>query len=182
MSTSAREDVIARAVTDADFRARLLADPEGTLAAEGYDVAHDPRGGGRTEWTDTGQIAHYIETTDDGDALIYVVDEFGPRAKIKTVYTGPGLIAVARAASKDSPRSRSARASEARENAPPPEPKRRPWATQAKNQPPRSLEAQAADAREYIAIYEQQAAAARARHGDHRGARSLRRRTRWSPR
>jgi hypothetical protein len=38
MSTSAREDVIARAVTDADFRARLLADPEGTLAAEGYDV------------------------------------------------------------------------------------------------------------------------------------------------
>ena len=143
------------------------------LAAEGYDVAHDPRGGGRTEWTDTGQIAHYIETTDDGDALIYVVDEFGPRAKIKTVYTAPGLIAVARAASKDSPRSMNARVSEAREqhraqvaaareNAPPPEPKRRPWATQPKNQPPRSLEAQAADAREYIAIYEQQAADARA--------------------
>jgi hypothetical protein len=44
----------------------------------------------------------------------------------------------------------------------PPEPKRRPWATQPKNQPPRSLEAQAADAREYIAMYEQQAAAARA--------------------
>lgn len=132
------------------------------LAAEGYDVAHDPRGGGRTEWTDTGQIAHYIETTDDGDALIYVVDEFGPRAKIKTVYTAPGLIAVARAASKDSPRSRSARASEARENAPPPEPKRRPWATQPENQPRRSLEAEADDARHYIAIYEQQAADARA--------------------
>jgi hypothetical protein len=46
--------------------------------------------------------------------------------------------------------------------APPPEPKRRPWATQPENRPPRSLEAQAADAREYIAMYEQQAAAARA--------------------
>ncbi len=33
-----REALIGRAVTDDDFRRRLLADPKGTLEAEGYDV------------------------------------------------------------------------------------------------------------------------------------------------
>jgi len=33
-----REALIGRAVTDDAFRRRLLADPEGTLKAEGYDV------------------------------------------------------------------------------------------------------------------------------------------------
>ena len=33
------EEMIGRAVTDADFRNRLLRDPDATLAAEGYEVA-----------------------------------------------------------------------------------------------------------------------------------------------
>ena len=33
-----KEELIGRAVVDADFRKRLLADPEGVIAAEGYEI------------------------------------------------------------------------------------------------------------------------------------------------
>lgn len=33
-----KEELIGRAVIDEEFRARLLADPAGTIAAEGYEV------------------------------------------------------------------------------------------------------------------------------------------------
>jgi hypothetical protein len=33
------QELIGRAVTDPDFRMRLFNDPEGTIAAEGYNVA-----------------------------------------------------------------------------------------------------------------------------------------------
>jgi hypothetical protein len=33
-----KEELIGRAVVDADFRKRLLADPDGTIAAEGYEI------------------------------------------------------------------------------------------------------------------------------------------------
>ncbi len=33
-----KEELIGRAVIDADFRARLLADPQGTIEAEGFEV------------------------------------------------------------------------------------------------------------------------------------------------
>lgn len=36
-----KEELIGRAVIDPEFRARLLADPEGTITAEGYDVPAD---------------------------------------------------------------------------------------------------------------------------------------------
>lgn len=37
------ESLIQRAASDADFRSRLLADPTGTIDAEGYDVPADTR-------------------------------------------------------------------------------------------------------------------------------------------
>jgi hypothetical protein len=37
------DDLIARAVVDSDFRARLMADPDGVIAAEGYDVNDETR-------------------------------------------------------------------------------------------------------------------------------------------
>lgn len=36
-------DLIGRAVVDADFRGRLLADPDGTIASEGYEVSDETR-------------------------------------------------------------------------------------------------------------------------------------------
>jgi len=36
MPDKAQEEIIGRAVIDPDFRSRLLADPEGTIKAEGY--------------------------------------------------------------------------------------------------------------------------------------------------
>lgn len=33
-----KQELIGRAVVDADFRKRLLADPEGVIQAEGYEV------------------------------------------------------------------------------------------------------------------------------------------------
>lgn len=33
-----KEELIGRAIIDADFRARLLADPAGTIQAEGFEV------------------------------------------------------------------------------------------------------------------------------------------------
>jgi len=39
MPNKAQEEIIGRAVVDPDFRKRLLADPEGTIAAEGYSAS-----------------------------------------------------------------------------------------------------------------------------------------------
>jgi hypothetical protein len=36
-----KDELIGRAVVDADFRKRLLTDPEGVIASEGYEVEPD---------------------------------------------------------------------------------------------------------------------------------------------
>jgi len=38
MASKGREELIGRAITDKDFRQRLLKDPEGTIRAEGFVV------------------------------------------------------------------------------------------------------------------------------------------------
>lgn len=38
MATKGKEELIGRAVVDADFRKRLLEDPDAVIAAEGYEI------------------------------------------------------------------------------------------------------------------------------------------------
>ena len=43
MMKKSEQDLIGRAVTDADFRRRLLADPDGTIASEDYAISDEMR-------------------------------------------------------------------------------------------------------------------------------------------
>lgn len=66
------------------------------LKAEGYRVTHDPHYTGTTYWIDDHNVDHTLQTSDDGDAVLYMSDEFGPKRKIKGIATAAGLLAVAR--------------------------------------------------------------------------------------
>ncbi len=66
------------------------------LKAEGYRVTHDPHYTGSTYWIDDHNVDHTLQTSDDGDAILHMADEFGPKRKIKGIATAAGLLAVAR--------------------------------------------------------------------------------------
>lgn len=41
MTKKGYEEMVGRAITDAEFRGKLLKDPKGTIATEGYEVSAD---------------------------------------------------------------------------------------------------------------------------------------------